>query len=89
MIMLSREGCDACWYMENIVFKDANVIRLLERFTPVYLDVSKDIVPKAFTYAGTPTFYFTDTTGESILESFQGAANVKDFSALLNEVLEK
>jgi len=88
MIMLSREGCDACWYMEHIVFKDANLLALLKQFVPVYLDVNKDTLPEQFQYVGTPTFHFSDASGERIAKAHTGAANVKDFSTILKGVIE-
>ncbi len=87
--MFSREGCEACWYMENIVFKDTGIVTLLDDFIPVYLDINKDTLPKQFTYPGTPTFHFSDASGKAISKELVGAANVKDFSSKLNKVLEE
>ena len=90
MLMLSREHCQACWYMENIVFKNKNVKALIEdNFIPVYIDINNDFVPDGFSYIGTPTFYFTDANGKNITERLDGGANAKDFTQKLNEVLSK
>ncbi len=36
MIMLSKKNCDACWYMENIVFDDDELVSRLEKgFIPL------------------------------------------------------
>ncbi len=89
MVMLSQEGCDACWYMEEVVFEDDNIVSELEMdFIPVYFDVKTDTFPKEFTYIGTPTFYFLNARGEKI-ERLNGAANVKDFTDYIRDIKAK
>jgi len=90
LVMLSKEGCDACWYMENIVFEDSVVDAvLMNNFVPVYLDIHQDSVPEQFKYIGTPAFYFTDARGKEIGHVLNGASNVKDFMSRVNTVLEE
>lgn len=90
LVMISREGCDACWYMENIVFEDEGVQALmLENFVPVYLDTQNDEIPEAFDYAGTPTFHFTDAQGNKIGYRIGGASNIKDFTLTLETILKE
>ena len=90
LVMLSKEGCDACWYMENIVFEDSAIDVLLKKnFVPVYLDIHEDSVPAQFKYIGTPAFYFTDAQGHKIGHVLNGASNVKDFMGRINAVLEE
>jgi thioredoxin-related protein len=90
LVMLSKEGCDACWYMENIVFEDSAVNALLvKNFVPVYLDIHQDTVPEQFKYIGTPAFYFTDAQGQKIGHVINGASNVKDFMSRINTVLQE
>jgi len=56
--MLSKKNCDACWYMENIVFDDDELVRRIEKnFIPLHLDIHDDNI-HGLTYIGTPTFYF-------------------------------
>jgi len=89
LVMLSKEGCDACWYMENIVFEDSAIDALLKKnFVPVYLDIHEDSVPEQFKYIGTPVFYFTDAQGKKIGHVLNGASNVKDFMNRVTTVLE-
>lgn len=89
LIMISRESCDACWYMENIVFEDKKMNTLLQaNFVPVYMDVNVEDVPEEFQYIGTPTFYFTDTNGTKIGHRINGAKNVNDFTQIVNNILE-
>ena len=90
LVMLSKEGCDACWYMENIVFEDSAINAVLKKnFVPVYLDIHEDSVPEQFKYVGTPAFYFTDAQGNKIGHVLNGASNVKDFMSRINAVLEE
>ena len=90
MVMLSSENCDACWYMENIVFEDDAVHTLLmSNFVPVYLDVNNDFIPDKFKFIGTPTFYFSDANGTKIGHRINGASNVKDFTKTVNKILEE
>ncbi|GEM_PF-255096 len=89
MVMLSQEGCDACWYMDEVVFEDENVAAEIEMdFIPVHFDIKKDTIPKQFTYIGTPTFYFLTAQGDKI-ERLNGAANVKDFTDYIRDVKAK
>lgn len=90
LVMISREGCDACWYMENIVFEDESIDALvMEHFIPVYFDTNSDTVPEVFGYAGTPTFYFTDAQGNKLGHRISGASNIKDFTAILESIINE
>ena len=90
ILMLSKEGCDACWYMENIVFDDEKVKSLLfSNFVPVYLGIDKDKIPAEYKYVGTPTFYFLDVSGKKLGFRVGGAKNVMDFTNIINRTLEK
>lgn len=88
LVMISKEGCEACWYMENIVFEDEGVRALImDNFVPVYLDTQNDEIPEAFDYVGTPTFHFTDAQGNKIGYRISGASNIKDFTLTLETIL--
>ena len=90
MVMLSKDACDACWYMENIVFDDDKVKTLLyTKFIPVYLDVHQDKIPVNFKYVGTPTFYFLDAKGKKLGFRISGVKNIKDFTKIMNKVLNQ
>jgi thioredoxin-related protein len=89
MVMLSQEECDACWYMTDIVFKNANIVAEVGNdFIPVYLNIKEDFIPDSLSYIGTPTFYFLNAKGEKI-ERLNGAFNVKDFTAQIRAVKAK
>lgn len=90
MLMLSKEDCEACWYMQNIVFKDKKVQKLIsDNFIAVHLDIYNDFIPEGFTYIGVPTFYFTYANGEKIADKITGASNIKDFTLKVNSVLDE
>lgn len=83
MIMISKEGCDACWYMEELVFEKEFVTDQVESsFIPMKYDTSLQKVPKQFVYPGTPTFYFLNEKGD-VLAKHMGAINPKGFEKLV------
>lgn len=88
MVMLSKEDCPACWYMENVVFENEDVTEALQRnFVPIHLDIHKDDT-KNLTYIGTPTIYFLSVDAK-VLERIDGAANRKDFTHSMHEATMK
>lgn len=90
ILMLTKEECDACWYMKNIVFEDADVKHLIENsFIGVILDVDVEEIPVEFHYIGTPTFYFMDAHGRKFGYRLDGASNIKDFRQKISTVLDK
>jgi len=89
LVMLTQKECDACWYMENIVFKDDDIVDEIEKdFVSVRIDIQNDHVPENLSYAGTPTFHFLTAQGQKI-DRFSGAMNIKDFRTKINEVKAK
>ena len=88
MVMLSKEDCDACYYMEEIVFDDDDTAEMImQDFIPVHLDIHNDYVGD-YPYIGTPTFYFLDKNGKKVYRQ-DGAANIKDFTQTLKIALSK
>lgn len=85
MVMLTKENCPACWYMENVVFENDDVIKALEsKFITVHLDIHKDDL-HGLTYIGTPTFYFLNRQAKT-LTRIDGAVNLKDFMKSLDAI---
>ena len=85
MIMLSKENCDACWYMEHIVFDEADLVEKIEkRFVPLYLDVNDDNVHD-LNFTSMPTLYFMQSTGETI-ERLDGVYNIKELTAAMLKI---
>jgi len=90
MLMLSQVHCDGCWYMQNIVFEDDEIFKMLEtNFIPVYLEVDEDEIPSSFSYLGTPTFHFLGPNEDKLGFSINGVKNVKEFKIILEKVLKK
>lgn len=86
MVMLSKEGCPACEYMEDVVFAEQAVEDTLNKnFIPVHLDIHNDKVPPELGYIGTPTFHFVNAKGEK-LKRHDGAANIPTFMGIINSV---
>ena len=87
LVMLSREDCPACAYMKDIVFKNDEVLKMINRdFIPVHIDIYKGFIPDDMTYIGTPTFHFIDKN-EKIIDTLVGGKNAKTFMEKLNAVI--
>lgn len=86
MVMLSKEDCPACEYMENTVFEEKVVVDTIEKsFVPVHIDIHNDFVPEGLGYIGTPTFHFLDAKGKKI-GRYDGAANIPTFMGILRGI---
>jgi len=86
MVMLSKEGCPACEYTEDIVFEEQAVENAITKnFIPVHLDIHKDFIPEGLGYMGTPTFHFVNSKGVK-LKRHDGGANIPTFMGILNSV---
>lgn len=85
MVMLSRENCPACEYMNDIVFEEKMVAtEVAKLYVPVHIDIHKDFIPDGLGYMGTPTFHFLDANGKKV-GRYDGAANIPAFMGLLNK----
>ena len=85
MIMLSKEKCDACWYMENIVFDEDELVAEIEKkFIPLRLDVNDDDL-QGLNFTDTPTLYFMKSDKE-VLKRLNGVFNIKELTAALLKV---
>jgi thioredoxin-related protein len=86
MVMLTKEGCPACEYMEDIVFDNEKLLsEFNKKFIAVHLDIHNDYVPADLTYIGTPTFHFINANARKV-DRIDGAVNVKDFMNKLTEI---
>lgn len=85
MVMLSKEDCPACDYMNDIVFEEKTVADdVHKRYVPVHLDIHNDFIPDGLSYIGTPTFYFMDANGKKV-GRHDGAANIPTFLGILRK----
>ena len=86
MVMLSREECPACEYMEDIVFEEKAVANEIHKnFVPVHLDIHKDFIPEGLGYIGTPTFHFVNAKGQKF-GRHDGGANIPTFMGILGKM---
>ncbi len=61
MMMYSAVWCPECNYMKDVVFKDEEVLKYIQKhYVVLALDIQKDTLPKGFNYIGIPTFFFLD-----------------------------
>jgi len=61
MMMYSATWCPECNYMKEVVFKNKNIVKYIQKhFIVLTLDIQKDKLPKGFNYIGIPTFFFID-----------------------------
>lgn len=85
MVMLSKEECPACEYMNDVVFEEKAVVTEVHKyFVPVHIDIHNDFVPDGLGYIGTPTFHFLNASGKKIGRN-DGAANIPTFMGILNK----
>ena len=86
MVMLSKENCDACWYMENIVFDNQDILKMIEKkFIALHVDVNKNKIPANMPYIGTPTFYFINSEGKEV-GKLEGAVTIKEFDTFVQSL---
>ncbi|MFT5662535.1 MAG: thioredoxin-related protein [Sulfurimonas sp.] len=86
MVMLGRDSCGVCSYMKTVVFHNKNVIKKLDsKFIGVYIELDFDDLPEGMNFIGTPTFYFVDNNGKTLLR-FDGGKTVPSFIKALNEI---
>ncbi|WP_200762323.1 thioredoxin family protein [Nitrosophilus alvini] len=79
MLMIDQKGCEACEYMDEVVFETDNVAEFVENFfIPVKMEMKK-AKAAGFKVFGTPTFYFFNSKGEKIGRQLVGAAPAKAF----------
>ena len=89
MIMLEKENCHFCKKMEDEVFTDKNVSKILDRdFILVKLDVNRDKLPLGLKKGMTPTFAFVKESGV-MFSLIRGAWKRDDFISLLKYVKRK
>ena len=85
MIMLSKDKCDACWYMENIVFDEGELVAEIEKkFIPLRLDVHDDDIHD-LSFTSTPTLYFM-RSNEEVIKRLNGVFNIKELTAALLKI---
>jgi thiol:disulfide interchange protein DsbD len=90
MLDFWADWCVACKELENITFKDKDVIAKLQNFTLLKVDVTKNsdedkAIQKMFGVVGPPTLIFWDKNGKEVNSSkIVGYKNPKDFLDIVN-----
>ncbi len=81
--------CDRCRELAASTFKNSDVVKALEHFTPILVDgdTEKEIVRK-FGVSAYPTTMFAKTNGKPV-SMFAGPAKAKDFLAVVTSAAKK
>jgi len=85
LVVLTQENCNACFYMENIVFEDTVVAEKISgEYITLNLDINDDDL-HGLTYRGTPTLYFLNMNGV-MLKRLDGVYNIKELTAAMKKI---
>jgi thioredoxin-related protein len=89
LVELIMESCPYCLQMDKYVLSKADVqAKINEKFIFVKLDIDKDEIPDLLTSRMTPTFYFLNETGETVLQEIKGAPSKSEFLTVLSASYE-
>ena len=90
MMIISRVGCPACEYMEDVVIPDEEVSAYIgAHFVPLHVDVDENPIPPGFRAFGTPTFYFLNADGKKRGRQMVGAAKKAAFMERLKAAVSE
>ncbi|HFS85292.1 MAG TPA: DUF255 domain-containing protein [Epsilonproteobacteria bacterium] len=82
--------CKWCIKMDREVMVEAEVKQMMEQhFVTVKMDVILDTLPLGMKSLGTPSFYFIQSNGETIIDMLQGFGNKEEFLSLLEMIRQK
>ena len=85
LIVLTQANCNACFYMENIVFEDKVIVeKISNEYITLNLDIHDDNL-HGLTYKGTPTLYFLNMNGV-LLKRLDGVYNIKELTAAMKKI---
>ena len=85
LVVLTQENCNACFYMESIVFEDRVVSEKISgEYITLNLDIHDDNL-HGLTYRGTPTLYFLNMNGV-LLKRLDGVYNIKELTAAMKKI---
>ena len=85
LIILTQANCNACYYLENIVFEDDVLSeKISNEYIPLNLDIHDDDL-HGLTYHGTPTLYFLNAKGV-LLKRLDGVYNIKELTAAMKKI---
>jgi len=84
--------CSCCAQMEESVFSDEKVSRIMDRFVAISLDIRSEegkLWARRFNIYGTPTFVFYDAKNDRILDVVFGSRSKEEFAVILSKVCQK
>jgi len=82
--------CRGCIWMDRNVMVEPEVKAALNKdFVLVKMNLLLEKLPLGIKRLGTPSFYFIDPDGRTILEMVEGTGTLQEFLALLENVKEK
>ncbi len=86
LMMYHASWCPECSYMKEVIFKDPKLSAYMQsHFELVALDISKDKLPKGYSYKGVPTFYII-SPDKRLLKKIEGASSAQAFLQKLESV---
>jgi len=85
LLLVDQQGCPACDYMKNIVLKDKDVVKELNKYY-VVTKADKNGLPDGIRIKGTPTFFFYKPNGKRIRYNILGANKPNLFVSKLRKV---
>ncbi len=82
--------CRGCIWMDRNVMVEPEVKTALNKdFVLVKMNLLVEKLPLGMKRLGTPSFYFVDSDGKTVLEMVEGTGTVEEFLGLLSSVNEK
>jgi len=82
--------CRGCIWMDRNVMVEPKVKNALNKdFVLVKMNLLVEKLPLGMKRLGTPSFYFIDSDGQTVLEMVEGTGTVGEFLDLLSSVKEK
>ncbi len=89
MVDFEASWCGWCKKLDEITYKDTQVITLSKKFIPVKVDCDTDrVTPQKYGIRGLPTIIFMDSAGQ-ILHQIIGYRGPEDFAAEMNKVVNE
>ena len=86
LMMYHAEWCPECAYMKEVIFKDPKLSKYLQsHYKLLSFDISKDKLPKGYSYKGVPTFYIITLDGK-LKGKIEGASNAAAFMEKLEKI---
>lgn len=92
MLDFYADWCASCKLMEATTFKDPQVLKALEQFTVIKVDITTNnaatkAIMNAFQVIAPPTFIFYNAQGEQLSEKLVGEYSAKEFAEHLDQII--